>query len=100
MFAAYNYVVENWMWIGAIVVAILTSQFWFPTVVKFFTETKIGMAIAAAVVIVGGGYMYKRKYDDEIFQRGRASGLRERIPSSTPKAPVKQQEWWKVKKRR
>jgi hypothetical protein len=94
---AFKWVVAH-LWIVVIVViAGLTSNYWFPTVVRFFTETKLGQLLAAAFLTLGGGYLLLKKDREAQYQRGRADAEREwrlkNQPSSKVKA-AKKQEWW------
>lgn len=97
---AGQWLLSNWIWVAAASAALLTSQFWFPTAVRFFTETKLGMSIAAAVVVIGGGYLLRERDREANYQRGRADAERDQRVKLSPKSvPAKaKQEWWLGKK--
>ncbi len=102
MFAAIGWLKENWWLVAAGAIAIFTMPYWFTTAVKFFTETKIGMAIGAAVVGLGGAFLLIKQRDEANYQRGRADAERAMRVKTPPKATktAPKADWWTVKKPR
>lgn len=99
IFGAFRWLTENWWLVAIGAVALVTAQFWLPTLIRFFTETKLGAALAAVVLAFGGGWLLLKKDRETQYQRGRAdenSKWREKL---SPKAPAKQKDqWWLGKK--
>lgn len=100
LFGAYRWLIENWWLVAIGAGALVTAQFWFPLAIRFFTETKLGAALAASVLAFGGGWLLLKRDREANYQRGRAdenSKWREKL---SPKAkPAKQKDqWWLGKK--
>jgi hypothetical protein len=101
IFAALGWLKENWWLVAAVAVAIITLPYWFTAAVKFFTETKVGMAIGAAAITLGGGFLLLKKDRETQYHRGRADAEREMRIKLTPKAAPpskKKADDWLTKK--
>lgn len=93
-----QWVIAN-LWLVAIgAVALVTAQFWLPTLIRFFTETKLGAALAAIALAFGAGAIWikKDRREHEAIGEARAERrLRER--AVTPKTKPGPNEWWRKK---
>lgn len=97
---AVKWLIENWWLVAIGVVALVTAQFWFPAAIRFFTETKLGAALAAFAAVFGGGYLLLKKDRETQYQRGRADENAKWREKLSPKTKPTQQkgEWWRGKK--